>query len=236
MPDHTLASLTIHSCPPDRVSAVRTIMNDYGLWGEVGEASGYIHLGTEYFSPGEFVCGDTETVTELVIQAAPEASFTIYEVPAYDGVGWTFTYVPELGIFDAHCDKLGEPLLRQSVLRKVLTEPATARRRALGLPWRTAVSKMAAGLVLAPDFYSAYWNAGDDTITVDFEGRRDDKPFYVGTTDPSETLTSWGFSCVNTWIPLDAATRRQVLKAHPRWYWFPKEEFSMTVVRRSPSA
>ncbi|KOV84738.1 hypothetical protein ADL03_15855 [Nocardia sp. NRRL S-836] len=211
------------------------ILGEYGLTAEEGKTIGYITLGAQYTLGGEFVCGETEDVKNLLVENAPDASFTIYEEPALDGVGQTFSYVPKLDTFYAFCANEGVPLLPQSLVRKALGESATERRRTLGLSWRTAISKLKAGLVLAPGFHSAYLNPGDGRVAVECEERRNDKAFALGKLsydnhEANERLSEWGFACVNEWIPLDAARKRQVRKKHP--YWFQREQILTTVVQR----
>ena len=182
MGNWTSGKATIHSCPPHRVRAVTEILDQYGIpfdHSEDAETDGEpqktVVLGD--WTSFEIGVGHATELAHSLINAAPEAAFTVYEEPGSEWLGKIYSYVRELGLFTAPCDVDGDPLFTRTQALRLDEEPAEVRRRKLGLPWLTATAAMRPGVVVEPAFYAAHWD------------RRHAEVIIYGTPPAGETVT-----------------------------------------------
>lgn len=219
MSDYTGGYVTIHACPPHRVKAVLTVLENYGLAAEnsiyddddaaadTGTRPAVI-LDEEYVCENTFSCGDITRVADALIKDAPEVAFSAHEAPAYDGVGTTCIHVPGLGLFTADCDTHGEPMFTQARLLELAGEPIEVRNEALGEPWSTAIAAMPPGTVVEPERLTTLWNRRDGEVIV-VGGKRCAGhlifagPAAAGITEVGTALAEWGFQPAEEWTLVD---------------------------------
>jgi Protein of unknown function (DUF3145) len=160
MPDTTNLQLTVHAAPPEQHQAILKVINAYGLgqdWGSFAPDEGYteLELGVQY-TDGQGVVGHASQIAAELIAAAPDATFIVWEDPAYEWLGAVSVYTPELGLFEADCDADGDPQLSgQAILafldrveratpQPTIADVRAAIERATGKPWFDALQADAA--------------------------------------------------------------------------------------------
>jgi Protein of unknown function (DUF3145) len=157
MSDTTNLQLTVHAAPPEQHQAVLKAINAYGLgqdWASVAPADGFteLELGVQY-TDGLGVVGHASQLAAELIDAAPGASFIVWEDPAYEWLGTVCAYTPELGAYEAESDANGVPQLSGAAILTLLdaVERATPQAtvadvraaidRATGKPWFDALNQ-----------------------------------------------------------------------------------------------
>lgn len=229
MPDQTAASLTLHSCLPHRVRAVRAVLEQHDFidsTDDQGRVS--VTLGVPYTVSESFPVGDSAAVSRALMEAAPEVSFTVYEEPAYDWLGEIFVYVPHLGVFPASCDNSGTPLLPQPYLLNIEDQEPAERQMRLGMPWLDAIKAMPGGIVTEPDSFAVHCIPHHNEFVVigckqgasdlRFSARMADRLPTADLPASDGVLAEWNFRRFRDWTPLDETSqlwRTDVYKLHP---------------------
>ncbi|WP_370973632.1 DUF3145 family protein [Amycolatopsis sp. cg9] len=205
MGDWTSGAATIHACPPHRVRTVLDTLAEYDLAYDDAEDNTTLHVG-EWYTATEFRCASATDVAHQLINHAPEVAFTVYEEPAYEWIGTTCTYVPELGLFTAGCDTDGDPLLPQKHVLELEGKPDDVRQQGLGVPWLTAIADMPAGPVVEPPRFATHWDRRHgDVVVVAAAQDGGDLAFPAPATpaDVDKALAERGFQRVDDWSALD---------------------------------
>ena len=202
MVDRTSVHVTIHFCPPHRVRPVLDVLDEYGLYADDDPMEGRsaVFVGRRY-SAAEIDCGSSTLVRSDLIDRAPEVAFTVYEEPAYDGVGTVYSHVSGLGLFAALCGNSGEPMFSRDYMLELEGEPAEVRHHELGVPWTTAIGAMPDMVVVAPDRFDAWWNLSHGEVAV------------LGGTALGEDL----ILSANDVVEVDAALSKQGLRRFEDW-------------------
>ncbi|MFC7345048.1 DUF3145 family protein [Saccharopolyspora griseoalba] len=158
--DRTYGSAVIHACPPGRAGVIaRILLEDFRLTVDPvqgdelpdGDDRWVVRVGECYYA-SEWSVGTAEELANELVQAAPDATFTVHEDPAYEFLGEMFSYVPVMGIFNSDCDQFGEPHFSLSALLALDRESAEVRRRKLGVPWREAIAALPPCTVFEPSW------------------------------------------------------------------------------------
>lgn len=87
-------------------------------------------IGERYMDP-EMSCGSADEYAGNLMEAAPGASFVLWEDPAYQWLGDLRAYAPDLGLFAAQCDADGNPTLMPGQIREAVAAAQDAVRAAL---------------------------------------------------------------------------------------------------------
>lgn len=111
MSDKTAGQVVFYELPPQRVRAVRRVLDELGvLTGELSPPGDdpVIVLGQVY-GDVQIPCGwvDDEEVVHRLHEVAPDAVFKVWEDPAHQWLGQAATYAPALGAFAYDCDSNG---------------------------------------------------------------------------------------------------------------------------------
>ena len=205
MGDWTSGTAIIHACPPHHVRPVLDALADYGLTEKDAASSTTVNVGHCYSATG-FRCGSATDLAHDLIRCAPEVAFTVYEEPAYEWVGTTCTYVPELGLFTAHCDNSGHPMFAQSEILRLEREPVDLRQKHLGVPWLTAIAALPELVVVEPDRFATHWNRRHDEIVViagNHRGADLNFPAHATADEVDVALAERGYRRAETWTHLD---------------------------------
>ena len=137
MSDRTTFQVYLYECPEDqREAALGAIREVAGEWDE-----GAADQPGEGFTIYEARLGTAMDTAHRLAEAAPGASFYMWEDPAYEYLGDVYAYTPALGMFTAQCDSYGEPVFTLSQIEQyhnaaygfVVTDTI---RKAMGGPWR----------------------------------------------------------------------------------------------------
>lgn len=147
--DRTSVTAVVHSCPPERVSVIVGVLEEYGLHFEAapyqvrpdGDDRAVVRVGERYSTP-ETPVGSAEELANGLIQVAPDIAFTVHEDPAYEYLGTVFCHVPDLGLFTSDCDAVGTPYFSQGDVLALEQASSAMRRRMLGVPWLEATEEM----------------------------------------------------------------------------------------------
>jgi hypothetical protein len=205
MGDWTSGAAIIHACPPYHVRSVLDAFEDYGLTEEDAASGTTVSVGQCYSAAG-FRCGSATDLAHDLIRCAPEVAFTVYEEPAYEWVGTTCTYVPELGLFTAHCDNSGHPMSAQSEILRLEGEPIDVRQKQLGVPWLTAIAALPQQVVVEPDRFATHWHRLHDEIVVIAGKHRGADLIFPAPTTADEidvALAERGYRRAEAWAYLD---------------------------------
>jgi hypothetical protein len=149
MRDTTSFQAYVYTCPEDqRHAAHRVLAHDYRLglaWDEPAPAR--LSLTKPYTEREFFTCGLAADVASYLHDAAPGASFILWENPAETWLGDLHAYTPELGEFNAECDCDGNPAWTPEAVKHALSQimaavpsPSAATVLAeldkhMGVPW-----------------------------------------------------------------------------------------------------
>lgn len=131
MSDRTNLQAYVYDCPEDQRTAAHDVLaGDYGLgldWDarKPGSGAGDELNMTEAYTDDQMRVGSAREVAEALREAAPGASFVLWEDPAYEWLGDVFAYTPKLGMFSAPCDANAVPMFTGEQMRKLVSE-ATA--------------------------------------------------------------------------------------------------------------
>ncbi len=213
----TVTYLTIHACPPHRVRAVATALEDHWLVDVDGSARKTLQIGEPYTI-------DTSEVDELaddLIETAPEMSFTAQTDPTDEWLGSLRRYVPALHRFEASCDHDGSAVFTTAQVRELDLLAPEARLARLGVPWSTAIEAMPTGDVIEPEPYATCWIPSTGEITVLAAGPDgadvgvtpacvtavDDDGNLASSAAADAALAGCGFLRVNAWEALNATCR-----------------------------
>jgi len=142
MSDRTNLQCYIYACPDDQKQAAADALSEMQLnWGCADATPRELVLNQPY-TEDQARCGSAEELAAELREAAPGASFVLWEDPAYEWLGSLQAYTPELGEFAGECDADGQVV---AVLAGILAEidkvagDAAAIRaalhRAMGGPW-----------------------------------------------------------------------------------------------------
>lgn len=142
MGDRTNLQVFIYKCPEDQCEAAATLLGDMDIdWGSVPHVPGTLTLSHPY-TRYETSCGTADSLAAELREAAPGASFVLWEDPAYEWLGSIQAYTPELGAFGAECTEGGEVVFTFAQVADVIAASPTARsavraqlRKAMGGPW-----------------------------------------------------------------------------------------------------
>lgn len=134
MSDRTTFQVYVYECPEDqREAAVAAIREVAGEWDE-----GTLPRPGEGFTFYEVRLGTAMDTAAKLTEAAPGASFYMWEDPAYEYLGDMYARTPALGSFTAQCDSYGEPVYGCSQVIEMLNRVGgdmEALKREMGAPW-----------------------------------------------------------------------------------------------------
>ncbi|OXM57075.1 hypothetical protein CFP71_10085 [Amycolatopsis thailandensis] len=214
------ADLTIHHCPPQRIRAIATILEDREWIDRNGVTRRTLDLGRPYeLDPISSI--EVAALTEQLITAAPEMAFTICQSPTDEWPGSHTRHVPGLGQFESETNHDGEPVFTAATVLALDALPPDQRLAALGIPWSTAIAAMPAGAVREPEPCTARWTPATGEVTVlgtDVDGSDIEVPARCTTTvdddgnlgdhlAADEALAASGFHRANPWEPLNTTCR-----------------------------
>jgi Protein of unknown function (DUF3145) len=134
MSDRTNFQVYVYECPEDQREAAAAAITDIYDPDE-GSTDDLAEGITVY----EARVGTADEVAAKLREAAPGASFYLWEDPCYEWLGDMYAYTPELGIFTAACDSYGEPVFKLSEVVVVVREAKgmlPVIQRKMGAPWR----------------------------------------------------------------------------------------------------
>lgn len=94
------------------------------------ESVGLVTVGDRYLNP-DMSCGSADTYADNLMEAAPGASFVLWEDPKYEWLGDLRAYAPDLGPYAAECDANGTPVLSPGEIRDVVAGAREAVQAAL---------------------------------------------------------------------------------------------------------
>jgi hypothetical protein len=126
MGDKTSFQLHIYACPEDQQAAALAVVNEYELGPEFQQdVTGGLNLTVPYFE-AEVPLYFGDEIAAALIQAAPGASFYLWEDPSPSDCGPRLgslrAYTPALGEFTANCDQHGTPLYSGAAIVTALAE------------------------------------------------------------------------------------------------------------------
>lgn len=127
MSDHTAYQLYVYECPdPVEQLAIVKVINDHELLDDWmgGDVPQTLELGHNYVDNEKSV-GQTADIASDLIEAAPGATFVIWEDPNHEWLGSVCMYAPDLGRYDAECDADGNPVFEISSLLEKADQQAT---------------------------------------------------------------------------------------------------------------
>lgn len=131
MSDRTPVQLIVADCPIDQVAAVLDLVKRFGLHVEYitddQPVDGQLGLGVTYMDT-EVVCGSAFTMARQLQQTAPDASWEVWEDPAYEWLGDLYRFTPELGLFTAECNSQGDPVFTDEQVLRLFDEHPTRDR------------------------------------------------------------------------------------------------------------
>lgn len=144
MSDRTSWQMRIVACPDKtELARLRDILDEY-----VYGLSDPLTVPAE-LSEDEVVCGTVGELTQPIVEAAPGATWIMWEDPKYEWLGDVAVYTPELGLYTQACDSDGNPVFTdleiESVLNSVPVEKASfaamqdAFHKATGKAWFAAI-------------------------------------------------------------------------------------------------
>lgn len=162
MGDRTPIEVIVYSCPPERVSAVLEVLEEFGLGPEfvrpddptprpVGTSRqlelcrGYIH--------SEISVGSS---AEIAAALPCEAAWKVWG-PKYEHLGEVHLNHPDLGVFVADCDAQGHPVFTSETIDRLVERTAADRVQLghlTGRTWEAALAQLAAaneGVVIPSD-------------------------------------------------------------------------------------
>lgn len=133
MSDRTYAQLEILDCPEDQRAALLAAITDYNDGEIVNEEPDDDAAPLGRYGWDEASLDANETIADLVIEAAPGATFETWVDPKYEYAGVITMYAPDLGRFDGPCDADGTPYVSAGELAKA--DDLDSMRRAAGVTW-----------------------------------------------------------------------------------------------------
>lgn len=89
-----------------------------------------VTIGEMYMQP-EMSCGSAQEYGNRIMEAAPGASFVLWEDPKYEWLGDLVAYAPDLGVYSSECDANGTPVKFPSELREIVAGARDAVQSAL---------------------------------------------------------------------------------------------------------
>jgi hypothetical protein len=89
-----------------------------------------VTIGERYLAQ-DVSCSSAGEYGDALREAAPGASFVLWEDPAYEWLGTLYAYAPDLGVFTAECDQDGTVVLSQDVTLQAVRGATDAVRAAL---------------------------------------------------------------------------------------------------------
>jgi hypothetical protein len=131
MGDRTHFALVVYACPVEQRQAVLEIIESHGLAINYGtRPASYDSLCLVETTYTDETYGDAPSdVADELVTAAPGATFHTWTEPAYDWLGVTVMYAPDLGRFQADGDANGSPVLSPELVRdRIARLPAGATR------------------------------------------------------------------------------------------------------------
>jgi hypothetical protein len=169
MVDRTWMQVVIYSCPPEDVSKVLDVLEQFNLDNEyvlpddperdpaAPSRLPSLELGRGYIH-SETPCGTSNDIR----QALPEgAAWKVWEEPTYVALGEVYLNHPDLGLFKADCDHGGQPVF-SSVEVDDLVELTGGDRVQMGhrtgRTWEMALEQLEAannGIVIPRDTETA---------------------------------------------------------------------------------
>jgi Protein of unknown function (DUF3145) len=127
MPERTSFQAYVYSCPEDqRQAAHRVLTQDYRLglaWAET--APRQLSL-TRPYTARVCLCREASDIAAAMREAAPGASFVLWEDPAETWLGDLYAYTPELGEFNAECDCDGNPAWTPEAVKHAISQITAA--------------------------------------------------------------------------------------------------------------
>jgi Protein of unknown function (DUF3145) len=123
MRDYTSFQAYVYACPEkQRAAAHRVLTQEYRLTLEAEvTAPGQLSL-TKAYTARDFCCGCAPDVAGALRDAAPGASFVLWEDPAETWLGDLYAYTPALGEFNAECDCGGNPAWTPEAVKQAITQ------------------------------------------------------------------------------------------------------------------
>lgn len=133
MSDRTYAQVEILDCPEDQRAALLAAITSYSE-GEIGnEEPEDATTPIGRYGWDEANLDANETIADLIIEAAPGATFETWVDPKYEYSGVVTMYAPDLGRFDGPCDADGVPYVSAGELAKA--PDLDTMRRLAGVTW-----------------------------------------------------------------------------------------------------
>ncbi|MFG1857447.1 DUF3145 family protein [Actinomadura geliboluensis] len=159
MSDRTPVQLQILDCPLQQAQAVIDLIDHVGLHLEFVDdrqpANDQLGLGLSYMN-NELVCGSAAEIAEALQQAAPDASWELWENPDRTSLGDLYRFTPALGLWSAACSAEGNALFTSTQILGLVDNDGFSRTRLetkLGIPHAEALQYLATrnhGVVLSP--------------------------------------------------------------------------------------
>ena len=165
MGDRTPIEVVVYSCPPESVSKVLDVLEEFNLDHEfvlpgdpapdpsAPEHLGRLELGRSYIH-SETLVGTASQVGKALPK---DAAWKVWEDPAYEHLGEVILNHPDLGVFVSDCDAQGRPMFNSGEV-DALVELTGGDRVQLGhktgRTWEMALEQLHAannGIVLQRD-------------------------------------------------------------------------------------
>jgi Protein of unknown function (DUF3145) len=138
MSDRTYLKCHVYGCSEGQRESARAALEQWGPWGEyVGDPENPVDGLTV---ATDIPCGTVPEIATALRNAAPDASWVVWEEPGTTGPGRAAAFTPALGEHEGECDGSGEFLISRSGFEALSAQlPAealiTAIDAALGGPW-----------------------------------------------------------------------------------------------------
>lgn len=213
-----VVDLTIHHCPPQRIRAIATILEDREWIDGNGAALRSLDRGRPYeLDPISSI--EVAALAQHLIGHAPEMAFTIRQSPTDEWPGQLSRYVPGLDQFESETNHDGEPVFTAAMILTLDALPPEQRLVALGTPWSAAIAAMPTGTVREPEPRAARWTPATGEITVLGAGGSDitvpqrctatvDDDGHLGDDLAADAaLAAVGFHRANPWEALNTTCR-----------------------------
>lgn len=128
MSDMTYLRCWLYACPDDQEEAAAGVLaGQWFLEFDDETVASREHVTGRYFAE-EMKIGLGKEIAEELREAAPGASFFLWENPAYEQLGWLEAYTSTLGRFSGRCDLPGRGVLGYDEMAEVIRQvPAGSR-------------------------------------------------------------------------------------------------------------
>jgi hypothetical protein len=143
----------IYACPRNQIAPAVRVLRNLGLESEY-PGSGVARQFDERWLKEEAHDDDAYHLAEGLREAAPGASWYLWQEPQAGDLGDLYAFTPELGEFHGSCDGAGSVVADRDLIQKVLAQAGDIDR-AMGGPWadewQGALQRRAGGVAAEPD-------------------------------------------------------------------------------------